>query len=170
MQLAPWHMITRIEGYHGDLNRKEITEMLQNEADGTYIITNYDPQNKGREFSLTVRNRKLQNGSYTLMTLSLTPYRICHMISPTYSHLSHVQSQCGIPKIFNRPLKRKNPPTLKEIARAVISLEFDHGAITKLRNEGEIPRECADFLTDRSTKHIPTYTSFLFCNAYPRNI
>ena len=168
--LAPWHTIIRIEAYYGNISEEDTMAKLKDEPDGTYIITNYDPEKRGMEFTLTVRNRRRQEGIFTIRTLSFSPYRICHMISPKYAHQSHVASHCVIPRIFERPLKKKYPPTLKEIARAVISKEFDYDTIIKMRERGEIPRACADFVTERASENVLSCASFLFCNMYPSSI
>ena len=170
MHLAPWHAIDRMEAYHGDMSEDEIMAKLKDEPDGTYIITNYDPKERGAEFVLTVRIRRTPEGIFTIRALGFSPYRICHMISPTYAHQCHEASHCIFPRIFERPLKKKDPPTLKEIARAAISKEFNYDTIIQMRKKGEIPRVCADFATDRASEHAPSCASFLFCNMYPSSI
>ena len=167
--LAPWPLLQKMETYHGDIKDEEAYKILREEKPGSYIMTRYDPSTKGTE--LTITRLSSQNPAKLIKTRALSfdwpegPCWTCHPIMPRYTHKSHELSGCKFLEEFKYPIKRRNPPSLKELSRAKICMKLEHKDIQEMAEDGRITRDCRDFIMDRSSTHKPIKT-LLFCDLY----
>ena len=71
--------------------------------------------------------------------------------------------ECFYGKPPMKPMKKTSVFSLKQWCRASISQNFEYEAIKQLREEGGLPRELFEFITERSSMTPPTNKNFLLC-------
>ena len=168
--LAPWAAINKLKEYHGDISAEEKYEILSGEQKGTYILTDYNPDDPENQFKITMLAKEPRTVRSTYATsFTIRPGKIYHTIKPNAAHLSHLNAVCNFSDHFEIPVWRKGPRSLKEIARAAICERHTYKDIENLAKERIINEEVKKFIMQKSSTVKHTLRTMLVCDVYDFN-
>ena len=169
--LAPWMTIQKLTGYHGQLTIEEITSLLNDQKIGTYIISNYDPDDPKDShpyidpmFTISFK-WKLQDGSLKIVHAKGLCFKIPKMYNPFGYHSQEGDHpiECFYGKPPMKPLKNATPFSLKHWCRAVISTYSSYRTLENMILNKNLPKSIFDFITEKSSKFLITNDHTLTC-------
>ena len=165
--LPPWKMILNTTGFHGDVSREEISDILRDKPKGTYIITNYDPNDKRNQMFVIAMRAIVNNETTTLWTRGFTTHiedlnqEYVDEHPPKTQHPTH----CFYAKM--KPLTKKTTFTLKEWCRATICESHSYEQIKILENKNFIPRKMSDYVTRHASTKTASSRTHILCEHHP---
>ena len=135
--LPSWKDIIFTKGYHGELTYSQIEHKLQTQPQGTYILTDTEDGKDGT-VTMTIKWKREKIKQVNFEKGISTNFQHCHCY-------------CGETANLN-PAIRTETPTLKELCRATICKDNKFKDITRMLQDGDIPKEIFTYLTKHKTR------------------
>ena len=172
MHLAPWAALNKLKAYHGNLDLEQTRDILKDKKPRSYIITNYNPYNKGKEFAITKCNdtpgivTTMHQMSFNIPDHEKGQLHVFHPLKPETGEDDHANAACDFTKHFTYPVNRTEPHSLRALARAVLCDTKTYQEVENLAKKGEITQDCKDYIMENASPLQTTSQNLIFCDFY----